>query len=113
MNPRPILRRVVWFAAVVFIPFFASAQEFEWRADAPAARGMSAEKLSEMRDALAKVGTTGLLVIRHDRVVMEWYAEGWDANKPHGTASLAKSLIGGMSLAATMNQGLIRPEDLA
>ena len=60
-----------------------------------------------------KVGTDGLLIIRHDEIVCEWYGEKNSATKPHGTASLAKSLIGGMSLAAAMNEGRIGADDLA
>ena len=32
----------------------------------------------------------------HDKIVYEWYAKGWGPDKPHGTASLAKALIGGV-----------------
>ncbi|HEY7115363.1 MAG TPA: serine hydrolase [Tepidisphaeraceae bacterium] len=85
---------------------------FDWRPDTPAAQGMSAEKLAQMRAALVTRGTTGLLVVRHDRIVLEWYAEGAGPDKPHGTASLAKSLVGGMSLALAMTDGRLRPEDL-
>ncbi len=44
---------------------------------------------------------------------MEWYAPGWDANRPHGTASMAKALVGGMSLAVAMSDGRISPDDPA
>jgi len=35
----------------------------------------------------------------------EWYAPGWDADKKHGTASLAKALVGGMSLVLALDDG--------
>src|SRR5690349_14422271 len=91
----------------------AAEREFEWGQSAPGAQGISAEKIERMRDELAKHGTQGLLIIRHDKIVLEWYADGYSATKPHGTASLAKSLIGGMSLAVSMNDGRIAPGDLA
>lgn len=74
---------------------------------------MSAEKVEQLRDGLSKRGSDALLIIRHDRIVCEWYGAGNSASKPHGTASLAKSLVGGMSLAVAMNDGRIRPDDLA
>ena len=57
--------------------------------------------------------TTGLIVIRRGRIAMEWYAQGWDANRAHGTASMAKALVGGMSLAVAMSDGRISPDDAA
>src|SRR3569833_2046729 len=77
---------------------------FEWQEAKPADEGMSAQRLEAARVALAAHGTSGLLVIRHDRIVCEWYAgKVQTLDKPHGTASLAKALVGGMSLAETMN----------
>lgn len=87
--------------------------EFEWGESTPKAQGMSDEKVEAMRAALVNVGTDGLLIIRHDRIVCEWYGEKNSASKPHGTASLAKSLVGGMSLAAAMSEGRIAADDLA
>ena len=45
--------------------------------------------LDALRDALAKYGTKTFLVMRHDRIVYEWYAADFSAEKTHGTASLA------------------------
>ena len=52
-------------------------------------------------------------MIRRGRIVLEWYATGWSAGRPHGTASMAKALVGGMSLAVAMSDGRISPDDLA
>ena len=41
------------------------------------------------------------------------YAEGWDANKKHYTASLAKTLVGGTSLMLAMDDRCISPDDFA
>ncbi len=65
------------------------------------------------KDALAAQRTTGLLVVQHGKTAYEWYAPGWDAARPHGTASMAKALVGGMSLLLAMNAGRIDPDDLA
>ena len=86
---------------------------FEWQNEIPQRLGMDSLKLATMKDSLAARGTKALLVIRRDKIALEWYAEGWDAEKPHYTASLAKALVGGMSLAIAMNDGLIGPDDKA
>ena len=57
--------------------------------------------------------TTALLVIRHDRIVFERYAPGYGRTKPHYTASMAKALVGGLSLMLAMQDGRISPDDPA
>ena len=52
-------------------------------------------------------------MIRRGRIALEWYAPEWNADRPHGTASMAKALVGGMSLAVAMSDGRISPDDLA
>ncbi|HDY87441.1 MAG TPA: hypothetical protein ENH82_04905, partial [bacterium] len=42
-----------------------------------------------------------------------WYAPGHGQKKRHGTASLAKALVGGMSLMLALNDGNIAVDDLA
>ena len=75
--------------------------------------GLDPAKLEGWRASLAAHGTTGLLVMRRGRIALEWYAPGWNAGRPHGTASMAKALVGGMSLALAMSDGRISPDDPA
>src|SRR5215472_15523375 len=89
------------------------AQSMEWVAIAPREAGLDPVKLEAWRANLAAHGTTGLLMVRRGRIALEWYASGWDADRPHGTASMAKALVGGMSLAVAMTDGRISPDDLA
>jgi len=77
------------------------------------AAAAQAQDYAAWKDALAARHTTGLLVMQHGKIVYEWYAPGWSAEKPHGTASMAKALVGGTSLLLAMNAGVIRPDDLA
>jgi CubicO group peptidase (beta-lactamase class C family) len=91
----------------------AGEGEFQWQAAEPQAHGLSRAKLDALRDDLARRGTVALLVIRHDRIVYEWYAPGVTQDKPQGTASLAKALVGGISLAVAMQDRRITPEDRA
>jgi CubicO group peptidase (beta-lactamase class C family) len=85
----------------------------EWRTVSPSVAGFDAAKLEAWRASLAAHGTTGVIVVRRGAIALEWYASEWNADKPHGTASMAKALVGGMSLAVAMSEGRISPGDLA
>jgi CubicO group peptidase (beta-lactamase class C family) len=85
----------------------------DWETSSAAEAGFDPAKLEAWRSTLAEHRTSGLIVVRRGRIVLEWYAPGWTADRPHGTASMAKALVGGMSLAVAMNDGRISPGDLA
>jgi len=89
------------------------ARAFEWGTASPASQGMDGTKLAAMKETLAGRGTKALLVIRNDRIVYEWYQEGHGADKQHYTASMAKAIVGGVSLAVAMSDGLIALNDQA
>jgi CubicO group peptidase (beta-lactamase class C family) len=89
------------------------AKGFDWQTATPPSQGLSADKLDSLRDDLAKRDTHAFLVIRHDKIVLEYYAEGYGPDKPHGTASLAKAAVGGMSMAVAMQDGKLKPDDPA
>lgn len=88
-------------------------QSFKWENTSPENEGFSSEKLDAMRDTLAKHKTTSILVIRNDKIILEWYAEGWNLKRQHGTASLAKALVGGMSMVLALNDGRMQVDDPA
>ena len=90
-----------------------TAPSFEWQTAEPASQGMSAERLESLRASLAEHKSKALVVIRNDRIVMEWYAEGHAATKTHYTASMAKALVGGMAVAVALNGGRIKLDDPA
>lgn len=92
---------------------WCGAAEFQWTSATPESQGMSSEKLATMRDDLAARKTTGLLVVRNDKIVCEWYAPGQSAKSKHGTASMAKAIVGGVSLAVAMSDGRISLDDPA
>ena len=45
--------------------------------------------------------------------MFERYAPGYSRSKPHGTASMAKALVGGVGLMVAMGDGRISPDDPA
>jgi CubicO group peptidase (beta-lactamase class C family) len=105
--------RTITIALLLLAARGFGADQFVWQTDKPEAQGMSTEKLDAMRDGLAAHGTTSLIVVRHDKIVYEWYAKGWSADKPHGTASMAKAMIGGVSLAVAIQDGRLKADDPA
>jgi CubicO group peptidase (beta-lactamase class C family) len=90
-----------------------SPPPFDWLAAPPPEHGLSPESLEALRAGLAANGTKALLVVRNDRIVLEWYAEGHSATKPHYTASMAKALVGGVSVAIAMSDGRMKLDDPA
>jgi CubicO group peptidase (beta-lactamase class C family) len=99
--------------ALALVPGAARAAPFAWLAATPESQGLSGKKLKALRAGLAAKGTKALLIIRNDHVVCEWYAPGHSAEKPHYTASLAKALVGGLSLAVALGDGRIALDDPA
>src|SRR4030095_3276494 len=86
---------------------------FEWTAATPESQGMSSAKLTAMQVKLSELKTKALLVVRNDRIVLEWYAEGHSATKTHYTASMAKALVGGVSVAVAIGDGRLKLDDAA
>jgi CubicO group peptidase (beta-lactamase class C family) len=74
---------------------------------------MSSQKLAAARNVLSKKGTKTFLVIRNDKIVYEWYAPDFGPEKKHYTASLAKALVGGVSLMLALNDGRLSADDPA
>ena len=89
------------------------SDSFQWHTGDPAEQGLSAEKLAEMARNLAANGSKAVFVARNDTVVCQWYADDHGPDRPHHTASLAKSLVGGLSLMLAIDDGLISPDDFA
>jgi CubicO group peptidase (beta-lactamase class C family) len=86
---------------------------WDWTTASPESQGISGEKLKAMTEALAARNTSGLLVIRNDQIVWEWYAPGAGPTIPHGTASMAKAIVGGVALAIGMTDGQVALDDEA
>jgi CubicO group peptidase (beta-lactamase class C family) len=100
---------------VVLLLIFSNvfSQDFQWWHALPEEEGFSTEKTYAMRDTLIQHGTKTLLVIRNDKILLEWYARDWHPKRPHYTASLAKALVGGMSLSLALSDGRLQPDDPA
>ncbi len=101
---------------IMLILFFGASsgeRSFRWSCALPEDEGFSTQELYSMRDTLAAHQTTSILVIRNDKIILEWYAKGWNPSRKHYTASLAKALVGGMSLLLGLNDGRLQVDDPA
>lgn len=114
MLSREVRRRLsLAYGLYLVIGGSVMADDFTWLTATPESQGMDAARLVRMSDELASRNTKTLLIIRNDRIVYEWYAEGFGPGEKHYSASLAKAVVGGMSLALAMNDGRISPGDPA
>ncbi len=114
MNRLRILSRCLVPALLAAAPAIAAEkplQPFSWRTATPESQGISTAKLAALTDEMAKRKTRAFLVIRNDRIVCEWYAPGQSAATKQGTASLAKALVGGLSLAVAITDDKISLDD--
>src|ERR1043166_16519 len=74
----------------------AGEPDWDWGTAAPESEGLSAVEVDSFRE-----------------IIYEWYAPASDAAKPHGTASLAKALVGGVSVAVGLTDGRLALDDRA
>ncbi len=102
---------VALFLACLFSSVPVEAAEFEWKTAAAESQGMSSAKLQALERRLIERNTKAFLVIRNDRIVHEWYGAGHGRRSRHYTASMAKALVGGVSLAVAISDGLISVDD--
>lgn len=70
-------------------PVFPGA---DWETATPASQGMDAEQLDKARAWLESHNSKSGLVIRHGRIVAEWYFGGADRNSKFAAYSTSKSL---------------------
>jgi CubicO group peptidase (beta-lactamase class C family) len=89
----------------------ADAWPGDWPMASPESQGFNSTRLQKLSADLMARGTTAFLVIRNDRIVSETYTPGYNRTKPHGTASLAKALVGGVSLMLLLDDGRIKTGD--
>src|SRR2546425_10149458 len=86
---------------------------WEWATASPESQGMQASDLERVWIDLEARHTAALLVIRNDAIVFERYGAGQTRTTKHYTASMAKALVGGMSLAVALTDGLMQIDDRA
>jgi CubicO group peptidase (beta-lactamase class C family) len=103
---RTLRTLVILFAVAIS----ASAAELE-RAT-PESQGMSSEKLALARSFLGEQGTRAALILRHGKVVAEWY---WDGSGPDSDFDIASSTkaVFGTAIGLLVDDGKLKLEDPA
>lgn len=61
-----------------------------------------------LREALRTTNTKGFVVLRHGRIVAEWYSSGMDARTPHIVFSVSKSITGALG-GILVDKGFLNP----
>jgi Beta-lactamase len=89
----------------------SAVQGFEWQPATPASQGLSQPALDRLKEQFAASDTKALLIVRNDKVVYEWYAEGHSATAKHYTASMAKAIVGGVSLGVAVTDRRLTLDD--
>lgn len=91
------MRWLIWSMLVVCsIPRLADAQSVfpgeDWEVASPASQGMDAAGLDKAKAWLESHNSKSGVVIRHGRIVAEWYFGGADRNSKFAAYSTSKSL---------------------
>src|SRR5664279_4621540 len=92
----------ILLCAIATAGTLAAAELVSFPFDTPEHQGMSRAALDAWKERLAALHTNALLVVRHGKIVYEWYAEGHGPERRQGTASLAKAIVGGSSLMVAL-----------
>lgn len=96
---------------IILVNSGVAGQSFQWKQAVPEEVGLSSEKLNALAGSLEKHRTAALIVIRKDRIALEWYAPGRNESSLHYTASLSKALVGGLSLLLALDDGRLGIDD--
>jgi CubicO group peptidase (beta-lactamase class C family) len=86
---------------------------FEWLQASPESQGMDGGRLSSLWEDLSAGGTQSFLVVKNDKMVFERYAPDFHPESKHYTASLAKTLVGSLSLLIALQDGRMQLDDPA
>src|SRR3989441_5575260 len=87
--------------------------EWDWASASPESQGMIPGQLESIWADLAGRRTSAFLVIRNDKIVFERFAASQSGSTKHYTASMAKALVGGLTLAVALSDGRIALDDRA
>ncbi len=88
-------------------------QVVSWEKASAESRGLDGSLLDALKDDLAAKETHAFLVVRNNKIVYEWYARGHGSWRLESTASLSKSLVGGLALMVAVSDGRVGLEDSA
>lgn len=107
--PESLMRKITpVILLILFLNPQLRASGFDWQFSTPEEAGFSAQGLEKLTADLETWGTQSLLIIRDGKIITEWYGgDGRNRDTRHYSASLAKSLVGGLSLMLALNDNRI------
>ena len=88
-------------------------KKIKWETATPESQGVDPDKLLVLQRILAERHTYALAIVRHNKIVHEWYAPGSDQYTRHSTAGMAGSIVGGLSLLIALHDGRLGLDDPA
>ncbi len=91
----------------------ADSARWQWSMASPESQGMRASDLGRVWTDLEARRTSAFLVIRNDTIVFERYGADQSRTTKHFTASMAKAVVGGISFAVAITDGLMELDDRA
>ncbi|MFW6088698.1 MAG: serine hydrolase domain-containing protein [Gemmatimonadota bacterium] len=114
----PVALVLVGLATVVLVLLVLRLSREEpllvsWPVATPEREGLDLSALEDLAEGLANRGTRALLVARHGRIVLEWYAPEFDADRTHYAASMVKGTAAAPALAVAARRGLLSLDDPA
>jgi len=110
-----MLRQIwLWAVAVLLLTQVVSAQtawpKDDWEVVTPASQGLDADGLDKARAWLMTHQSKSGLVVRHGRIVAEWYFDGADRNSKFAAYSTSKSLSS-MATGLAIADGKLKLDD--
>jgi CubicO group peptidase (beta-lactamase class C family) len=108
---RCVCAAIVVVAAVPQARSARAPQAFDWQTASAESQSVSGKALDDLKDRLAATNTKAFLVVRNDRVIHEWYASDHSATAKHYTASMAKAIVGGLSIAVALTDRRLALDD--
>ncbi|HWP91064.1 MAG TPA: serine hydrolase domain-containing protein [Thermodesulfobacteriota bacterium] len=112
-NLFPTYQKFSKFLSKYNLTFPWTSPNTKWEMATPESMGVDGRRLNLFKDDLIARKTRALLLVRKDKIILEWYAPGYGPNTLHGTASLAKVLAGSMLLLLVLGDGRIVIDDPA
>src|SRR5215472_14780862 len=84
----------------------------DWQKATPESEGMSSERLALAKAFLAEQCTKAALILRHGKIVAEWYWDGAGPESDFDTFSTTKSVFG-TAIGLLTDDGKLRLDDPA
>jgi CubicO group peptidase (beta-lactamase class C family) len=104
---------LIALAHFIIVTSAQTIEPFHWKTSKPDEQNVSNEKVNHALEIIKGHSTAGMMIIKNDHIILEWYSDQLGVDQKHYTASMAKALVGGMSLLVALNDGVMNIDDPA